>query len=254
MNRLKDKVVLVTGGASGIGKAVVSLFAAQGAKVAITDINEADGQALVEELKAQGREVRFWRLDVSQEDNCRQVVDDIARTFGRVDILINNAGLTGKDTATHETDTADWDRVFAIDVKGVFFMTKYAVPLMRQNGGGAIVNMSSIFGLIGARAVEMSAYHAAKAAVVGMTRRDAVSYAKDRIRVNSLHPGTILTPLVEEIMHNTPTYEAMMADLHATPYFGTPEDVAYAALFLASDEARFITGVQLPVDGGYTAQ
>lgn len=252
--RLKDKVAIITGGASGIGRAMSELFAKQGATVAITDINEQAGQALAEQINHHGGCAKFWQLDVSLENHCKNVINDIANTFGTVDILINNAGLVGADTATHETDEKDWDFVFDVDVKGVFFMTKHTVPHMQKQGKGSIVNLSSIFGLIGSRAVKMSAYHAAKGAVTGMTKRDAISYGKDKIRVNSLHPGTILTPLVDDIMAENKEYERIMADLHPIGYFGTPEDVAYAALFLASDEAKFITGIELPVDGGYLAQ
>jgi len=164
--------------------------------------------------------------------------------------------VTGVDKPTHEVTEAEWDAVFDVDVKGVFFCTKHAVPYMKQNGKGSIVNLSSIYGLVGSP--ELAPYHAAKGAVTLMTRKDAVTYGKDNIRVNSVHPGTIMTPLVEELGSRMegglPAYEKMMAARHPIGHTGKPEDVAYGVLYLASDESSFTTGAQLAIDGGYTAQ
>jgi len=252
MARLKDKVAIITGAAAGMGQAMAILFAREGAKVAVTDLNEEQGRQVVDGIAADGGEAHFWKLDVSSEENIRQVYREVAEKWGTIDILINNAGVTGVDKPTHELSEEEWDFVFNVDVKGVFFSTKHAVPYMKKNGKGSIVNFSSIYGLVGSH--ELTAYHAAKGAVTLMTKKDAITYGPDHIRVNSVHPGTILTPLVQKLADNTPGYKERQVAKHPIGYLGNPEDVAYAVLFLASDEARFVTGAQLVVDGGYTAQ
>ena len=252
MNRLEGKVAIITGAAAGMGKSCAELFAEEGAKVVVTDICVADGEKVVREIKNNGGEATFYKLDVSNEKNCKEVTDAVVEKYGKLDILINNAGVTGADKPTHELSEEEWDFVFNVDVKGVFFMTKHAVPHMKANGSGAIVNFSSIYGLVGSR--ELTSYHAAKGAVTLMTKKDALTYAKDGIRVNSVHPGTIKTPLVQNLIDNDPEYEAKQLRLHPIGYLGNPIDVAYGVLFLASDEARFVTGTQLVIDGGYTAQ
>jgi len=252
MNRLLDKVAIVTGAGMGIGEATAVLFAREGARVAVVDINDQAGQQVANKIRAEGGMAEFWHLDVSNEENCKSVVSEVVRKWGKLDVLVNNAGITGVDKQTHEYTSEEWDAVYRVDVKGVFFMTKYAVPEMKKNGQGSIVNLSSIWGLVGSQ--EFAAYHAAKGAVTLMTKKDAVVYGPDHIRVNSLHPGTVLTPLIA----GDPKYMAggMEHDIALTPlgYLGQPEDIGYAALFLASDEARFLTGANIPVDGGYTAQ
>ena len=252
MGRLEGKVAIVTGASAGMGNATAKLFASEGAKVAVTDIDVVNGEAVVEEIKANGGEAAFFKLDVSKEEDCKEVTRAVVEKYGKLDILINNAGVTGVDKPTHELTEEEWDFVFNVDVKGVFFMTKHAVPYMKENGQGSIVNFSSIYGLVGSR--ELTPYHAAKGAVTLMTKKDALTYAKDHIRVNSVHPGTIKTPLVQNLIDNDPEYEAKQLRLHPIGYLGNPIDVAYAVLFLASDEARFVTGAQLAIDGGYTAQ
>jgi NAD(P)-dependent dehydrogenase (short-subunit alcohol dehydrogenase family) len=256
MARVQGKAAVVTGGSAGIGKAIAQVLAREGAQVAVTDIDEKQGAQTVKEIEQAGGKARFWKLDVSKEKEVQAVFREIAETFGKIDILVNNAGITGVDKPTHEVTEEEWDMVFDVDVKGVFFCTKYAVPLMKKNGGGSIVNISSIYGLVGSR--ELAPYHAAKGAVTLMTRKDAVTYGKDGIRVNSVHPGTIMTPLVEElgsrIEGGLEAYEKMMADRHPIGHTGKPEDVAYGVLYLASDESPFTTGAALTIDGGYTAQ
>jgi len=252
MDRLKDKVAIVTGAGAGMGKATAILFAKEGAKVAVTDINEENGQKTVDEILKEGGEAQFWKLDVSKEKNCESVVKGVVDKWGKLDVLVNNAGVTGANKPTHELTEEEWDYVFNVDVKGVFFMTKHSVPYMKENGKGSIINFSSIYGLVGSR--ELTPYHAAKGAVALLTKKDAITYGPSHIRVNSVHPGTILTPLVQSLVDEDPEYEAKQVKLHPIGYLGKPEDVAYAVLFLASDEARFVTGAQFVIDGGYTAQ
>ncbi len=252
MNRLDGKVAIITGSGDGIGKAIAKIFAAEGAKVAVTCRRENVGSAVAEEIKSVGGTAMYIPLDVTKEESCKNVVDTVLKKWGKIDILVNNAGMVGSDKPTHEFLETDWDKVFSTDVKGVFFMTKHCLPHMMENKKGSIVNMSSIAGLIGAD--ELPAYYAAKGAVSIMTKRDAVSYAKYNIRINSVHPGTIMTPLMQDVVNQNPDYLEMDLKRYPLGFFGEPDDVAYAALYLASDEARFVTGAQIAVDGGYTAQ
>lgn len=252
MERLKEKVAIVTGAGTGMGKATAKLFAEEGAKVAVTDVNEETAKQTCEEIVAAGGEAAYYKLDVSCEKDCKDVIGAVVAKWGKLDVLVNNAGVTGVDKPTHELTEKEWDFVFNVDVKGVFFMTKHAVPYMKENGKGSIINFSSIYGIVGSR--ELPAYHAAKGAVSLMTKKDAITYAADHIRVNSVHPGTILTPLVQSLADQDPEYLAKQLALHPLGYLGQPIDVAYGVLFLASDEARFVTGSQLVIDGGYTAK
>ncbi|MBM7245218.1 SDR family oxidoreductase [Rhodococcus fascians] len=255
MSRLTDKVAIVTGSGKGMGRAMATLFAAQGAAVAVTDVSEKDGVETVRLIEEQGGRAAFWRLDVSDEAEVSSVFEQVTAEFGKLDILVNNAGISGVDKPTHEVTEAEWDAVFAVDVKGVFFCTKHAIGHLRANSGGSIVNISSIYGLVGSH--EMAPYHAAKGAVTIMTKKDAVTYGRDGIRVNSVHPGTILTPFVRELAERSEGglrgYLDIMEPKHPIGHVGEPEDVANAVLFLASDEARFVHGAALVVDGGYTA-
>ena len=255
MSRLTDKVAIVTGSGKGMGRAMATLFASQGAAVAVTDVSESDGLETVRLIEEQGGRAAFWHLDVRDEAEVSSVFEQVTATFGKLDILVNNAGISGVDKPTHEVTEAEWDAVFAVDVKGVFFCTKHAIGHLRANGGGSIVNISSIYGLVGSH--EMAPYHAAKGAVTIMTKKDAVTYGRDGIRVNSVHPGTILTPFVRELAERSEGglrgYLDIMEPKHPIGHVGEPEDVANAVLFLASDEARFVHGAALVVDGGYTA-
>ncbi len=252
MDRVKDKVVIVTGAGDGIGKAIAKMYAKEGAKVAVTDIAIEKGKNTAEEIKAEGGIAEFWELNVSNEAECKYVTELVLAKWGRIDVLVNNAGLVGIDKPTHEFEDKDWDKVFSVDVKGVFYMTKYCVPGMMENRKGAIINMSSIDGLVGVD--ELPAYCAAKGAVTMMTKHDAVAYAPYNIRVNSIHPGTIMTPLMQDVVDQNPGYLEMDLKRYPIGYFGEPDDVAYAALYLGSDEAKFVVGAQLVVDGGFTVQ
>lgn len=255
MKRLDGKVAIVTGGAVGIGRAAAIRMAEEGASVAVLDLQTDQGDRLTEELRSRKFPARFWSCDVSNESEVARVFSEVASHFGKVDIVVNNAGIAGVNKPTHELTEAEWDRVQAINVKGVFFCTKHAIPLLRKAGGGSIVNLSSIYGLISAP--DVPAYHASKGAVRLMTKTDALLYAADRIRVNSIHPGFIWTPMVEAHLRASGDVEAgrIATDaLHPLGHMGEPDDIAWGIVYLASDEAKFITGAELVIDGGYTAR
>jgi NAD(P)-dependent dehydrogenase (short-subunit alcohol dehydrogenase family) len=204
MKRIENKVVVVTGGALGIGRETCLLLAKEGAKVAITDVLDKEGQNLVKEINQAGGEAKFWHLDVSNEKEVEKVYADVVKEFGKLDATVNNAGIAGADKPTHELSEKEWDAVMNVNVKGVFFCTKYAIPHMQKTGSGSIINLSSIYGLVGAG--DIPPYHASKGAVRLMTKNDALIYAKDKIRVNSVHPGFIWTPLVEALGKNNPEF------------------------------------------------
>lgn len=254
--RLSGKRALITGAASGMGRATAEIFALEGATVAVTDIDEAGATQVASSIMDSLGAARAWSLDVSREADVQRVVTDVAEHFGTIDVLVNCAGIIGVDAPTHEVTEADWDALFAIDVKGVFLTTKHTIPHMIRNGGGSIVNFSSIYGLIGND--EFTPYHVAKGAVTMQTRQDAATYGQYGIRVNSVHPSTVLTPLVEGIANaypgGLPAYEQMMTAYQSIRRLGRPEEVAYAVLYLASDESEWVTGVNLPIDGGYVAR
>jgi NAD(P)-dependent dehydrogenase (short-subunit alcohol dehydrogenase family) len=248
--RLAGKVALVTGGASGMGQSEATIFAQEGARVVVGDLLEAEGLQTVAKIVAAGGQARFVKLDVTQEADWRDAVAATVASFGKLDILVNNAGISGSfdpDTMS----TAAWDTLMNVNAKGVFLGMKHAVPAMRQAGGGAIVNISSISGFVGQDQIHMG-YNASKGAVRLMTKAAAVQYARDGIRVNSVHPG-IMPPMRTSKASADPQWRAKA--LRAVPMKreGRVEEVAHAVLFLASDEASYITGTELVVDGGYLA-
>ncbi len=254
--RVENKAAIVTGGARGIGKATCCVLAEHGAKVAVADIIDDEGEAVAEEIRENGGDAEYYRLDTSREQEVSDVFKRIRDKFGSIDVLVNNAGISGTNAPTHEISESDWQRVIDINVKGVFLCTKHAVPYMKGNGGGSIVNLSSIYGIVGAP--DLPAYHASKGAVRLMAKTDALLYAKDGIRVNSVHPGFIWTPLVEELASRSEegaeAFREKLACRHPIGHVGEPEDIAYGILYLASDEAKFVTGSELVIDGGYTAR
>lgn len=255
MNRLAGKVAIVTGAALGLGRAAARRMSEEGATVAVLDMMEGEGAELARELRALGGEAHFWRCDVSSEAEVASVIDAVAARYGRVDILVNNAGVAGVSKPTHEITEAEWDFVQGINVKGVFFCTKHAIPHLKRAGGGSIINLSSIYGLVGG--ADVPPYHASKGAVRLMTKTDALIYAPDRIRVNSIHPGFILTPMVEHHLDTMDDREAAreaVEALHPLGHIGEPDDIAWGVVYLASDEAKFVTGAELVIDGGYTAR
>jgi len=256
MGRVDDLVIIVTGGAMGIGEAAARLLAREGARVAITDIDESAGRTVAKAIRGAGGEAQFWPLDVGDEEAVRTTFAEIHDHYEGLNVLVNNAGISGANKPTHEVTEDEWDHVMQINVKGVFFCTKHAIPYLREAGGGSIVNLSSIYGLVSAP--DVPPYHASKGAVRLMTKTDALLYAEDEIRVNSVHPGFIWTPMVEEhLKRSTDDPEearAATAALHPLGHLGEPDDIAYGVLYLASDESKFVTGSELVIDGGYTAR
>ncbi|MDZ4737336.1 MAG: glucose 1-dehydrogenase [Rhodospirillaceae bacterium] len=255
MDRLKGKVAIVTGAAMGIGRAIATRMSAEGARVALLDILDNEGATLAKALAASGPGAHYWHCDVTKEVDIARVFGDVVRRFGRLDVLVNNAGIAGVDRPTHEVTEAEWDLVQAVNVKGVFFCTKHAIAPMRAAGGGSIINLSSIYGLVGAP--DSPPYHAAKGAVRLMAKTDALIYAANRIRVNSIHPGFIWTPLVENELAAVGDPAATRREIelrHPLGGMGEPDDIAWGAVYLASDEAKFVTGSELVIDGGYTAR
>jgi NAD(P)-dependent dehydrogenase (short-subunit alcohol dehydrogenase family) len=256
MNRLAGKIAIVTGGAAGIGRACVIRMAEQGAKVAIFDVLKAEGRALADEIAANGGQATFWKVDVADEGGLKSAIDDAAARFGGLNVIVNNAGISGPPKPTDQVTEAEWDRVQAVNVKGVFFGTKHAIPHLRAARGGAIINLCSIAGLIGVGGI--APYHASKGAVRLMTKNDAITYAPEQIRVNSIHPGYIWTPMVENHLRATSddleAAKATAGSVHPIGHMGEPDDIAWAVVYLASDEAKFVTGTELVVDGGYTAR
>lgn len=256
MKRVNKKVAVITGAALGIGKASALLLAQEGAAVAITDINQQAGEELAVEIAAAGGLAKYWYLDSSDEDNVLKVFSEIANEFGSIDILVNNAGIAGVNKPTHEISKAEWEAVININVTGVFLCTKHVIPHMLNASAGSIINLSSIYGLVGA--ADLPPYHASKGAVRLMTKNDALIYAKENIRVNSIHPGFIWTPLVKALAEASPegaeAFKEQLDSKHPIGHVGEPDDIAYGVLYLASDEAKFITGSELIIDGGYTCQ
>lgn len=256
MKRLKDLTCIVTGAANGIGKATCERLAEEGAKVAVTDLADDDGATLRDAISKSGGTADYWHLDVTDEVEVIRVFDEVAKRFGKIDVVVNNAGISGTDKPTHEITADEWQKVMDINVNGVFYCTKAAIPHMLKAGGGSIVNLSSIYGIIGAP--DIPPYHASKGAVRVMSKTDALLYAKDGIRVNSVHPGFIWTPLVEAMAEASEegkdAFREQLDGLHPIGHVGEPKDIAAGIAYLASSDAKFVIGSELVIDGGYTAQ
>jgi NAD(P)-dependent dehydrogenase (short-subunit alcohol dehydrogenase family) len=247
--RLANKVAIVTGAAHGMGESEAVLFAREGASVIVADL-DPDGQKVADRIAGAGGRARFVKLDVASEAEWEEAVKATVAAYGRLDILVNNAGISG----THDPDTLSttaWDRLMTINAKGVFLGMKHAVSAMRQGGGGSIVNISSISGFVGQDKIHMG-YNASKGAVRIMTKTAAVQYGRDGIRVNSVHPG-FLPPMRTSRASADPAWRKPLLDAVPLRREGRVEEVAYAVLFLASDEASYITGTELVVDGGFLA-
>jgi cyclopentanol dehydrogenase len=249
--RLENKVALISGGARGMGTAEARLFASEGAKIVIGDVLEEEGRQTEAQINESGGECLFVRLDVTSESAWQEAVAATVARCGKLDILVNNAGIGGGGGIVEETTAERWDTVMDINAKGVFLGTKAAIPEMRKVGGGSIINISSIYGLVGSPG--STAYPASKGAIRLLTKSTAIQYAREGIRANSVHPGLIETPMTERISANP---ESLHRYISGTPLgrMGEPDDVAYGVLFLASDESSFMTGSELVIDGGWTAQ
>ncbi len=249
MGRLDGKVALISGGARGMGATEARMFAQEGASVVFGDVLDELGAQVEAEIRELGGEATYLHLDVTQEDQWRAAVDLAVSRYGKLDILVNNAGIVRRLTI-EETTVEDWDAVLNVNAKGVFLGSKQAIPAMRAAGGGSIVNISSISGMV---SIGPPAYIASKGAVRLLTKSTAIQYAADNIRCNSVHPGPIETPMRQEGQANSamPSTGATLVPLGRV---GTTEDIAYGVLFLASDEASFVTGSELVIDGGYIAQ
>ena len=254
MDRVKGKVAIVTGAASGLGRAIASLLAKEGAKVTVTDINEVNGKEVAEEIRREGGEAIFIKLDVSSERNWNELIEKTLAEFGKLDILVNNAGVMLvkeiKDMSLEE-----WHRLMSVNLDGAFLGTKYAIRAMKSSGGGSIVNMSSAAGIVGTLD-DTSAYCASKGAVRLFTKAAALECSKAghnyNIRVNSVHPGVTQTPMTESMLKDE-AIKKRLEDSHPIGRIAEPIDQAYGVLYLASDESKFVTGAEMVIDGGWTA-
>lgn len=256
MGRVEGKVAVVTGGAGGIGQEICRVLAREGASVALVDFDDKRAREVVEEIGREGGMAKHWRLDITDEAAVAEAFADVARSFGQINVLVNTAAITGTSKPAHESTEEEFDKVFAVNVKGTWLCTKHAIRQMLESGGGSIIDFSSTYGLVGNDDIPL--YHATKGAVRLMAKTDAVTYAKENIRVNSLHPGSIRTPMSEAAASISPEgpeeYIRKLTEAHPVGRQGEPEDIAYGVLYLASEESRFVTGSELVIDGGYTAQ
>ena len=251
MGRLDGKVALISGGARGQGACEARMFCREGAHVVCGDILDEAGKQVETEIRAAGGEVTYVHLNVTSEADWRAAVETAERRYGKLNVLVNNAGILLRKGIEAMTED-DWDRIMAVNVKGVFLGTKHTIPAMRRAGGGSIINISSTAGLVGSPG-DSSAYTATKGAVRLFTKATAIQHAKDNIRCNSVHPGPIATDMIKEMLDNPTQWEQRLQRLPMRRV-GRPEDVAYGVLYLASDESAFMTGSELVIDGGTTAQ
>jgi NAD(P)-dependent dehydrogenase (short-subunit alcohol dehydrogenase family) len=258
MSKYKDKVVIVTGGAKGIGRGICLAFAGEGARVVCADMDKAAGAQIVADAKGLAGEIRFHHADVSQSSECRALVDAVVSEWGGVDVLCNNVGIqpTNSYLPAHELPEEMWDRIMDVNLKSGFLMSKYCIPEMKKRGGGVIINTASVQGLQSANLVP--AYAASKGGMIMLTRQLALDYARDNIRVLAVNPGTIETPLVAEaaaaMEESYEELKARWAAAHPIGRIGQPADIAKVVLFLASDDASFMTGEYVNVDGGMMAK
>jgi len=251
VDRVKGKVAIVTGGANGIGEASAKLLAREGASVAIVDIDDENGKRVAEEIQAEGGIADFWHMDISKEKEVEQVCADINNKYGKLHILVNNAGIPGHRKPPHETTSEEWDRIMNVNLKGAFFCTRHAAPYMLKSGSGSIINIASVYGIIGCDTPD---YDTSKGAMRAMTKSDALVYGKSNIRVNSIHPGNIITPLfrklVDKIGGGLEYTIKILSAMCPMDRMGKPEEIAYGVLFLASDESSYMTAAELVIDGG----
>jgi len=251
MDRLKDKVAIVTGGGSGIGESTAKLMAKEGAKVAVVDIDDKGGQRVVKEIKAAGGNAEFWHMNIAAEKEVEKVFADINKKIGKLNILVNNAGIAGTGGLLEQTTAEQFDAVMNVNLRGTFFCAKHAVPFMLQAGGGSVINVSSIMGMLGGPALP---YNTSKGGIRNLTKSEAFLYSRKNIRFNSVHPGYIITPLFTNLASKEPqgVDAAIKREGERIPLgrMGQPEEIAAGILFLASDESSYITGAELVIDGG----
>ena len=250
--RLDGKVTIITGGGSGMGKTAAELFAREGARVVVSDVSEAAGEGVVSAVRAAGGEATFVRADVSSEDDARAMVQHAVAAYGRVDALYNNAGIMPEaDHSVIDTDVATWDKVMAVNVRGVFLGCKYAIPQMLDQGSGSIINISSFVAILGC-SVPQDAYTASKGAVLALTRSLAVQFAGRGVRSNSISPGPIETPLLMDWLLKDEAAKTLRLNRNPTGRFGKPEEIVNVGIYLASDESRWTNGANFVIDGGIT--
>ena len=248
--RLQDKVSIITGAGSGMGRTAALLFAAHGAKVVVAEFSEAAGAETVRLVREAGGEASFVRADVSKEADAKAMVDHAVATYGRLDVLYNNAGVMPEaDHSVTDTEVDVWDQVMAVNVRGVFLGCKYAIPQMVAGGGGSIINIASFVALLGC-SVPQDAYTASKGALLALTRSLAVQFGPRGVRTNAICPGPIETPLLMDWLLKDEAAKQLRLARNPTGRFGKPEEIAYMAVYLGSDESRFTNGAQLVVDGG----
>ena len=250
MKTLENKVAIITGAGSGIGKSTALLFAKEGAKVAVTDINEEHGNSVVKEIEANGGDAIFIKADTSKAEDSEMTVKKTIEKFGQLDIAVNNAGISGPTEPIGEYSIEAWDKVISINLSGVFYGMRYQIPEMQKAGKGSIINVASILGQVGF--ANSSAYAAAKHGVVGLTKTAGLEYGKSGVRINAVGPAFIETPLVKDSLSED-AYNSL-AEMHSMGRLGQPNEVAELFLWLASDKASFATGAYYPIDGGYLAK
>ena len=250
--RLAGKVAVITGAGSGIGRATAILFAREGAAVLVADVAEGGGQETMAAITGAGGEAAFLRTDVAHAEQVRAMVQTAVDRFGTINVLYNNAGIAGESRWLAQSNEENWHRVIAVNLTGVYLGMRYAIPIMMERGGGSIISTASVAGMVGWR--QAAAYSAAKAGVINLTRTAALEYARFGIRVNCICPGVIRTPLLDSVQGADEPSQSRLLSMQPMPRLGEPDDIAYMALYLASDESKFVTGAAMVVDGGYTAR
>ena len=253
MERVKGKVAIVTGGANGIGEATAKLLAKEGASVAIVDIDDENGGRVVEEIISLGGQAVYRHADITKEEEVAQAFANFYEKYGKLHILVNNAGIAGARVPAHKATVKDFDRIMDTNLKGTFICTKHAIPYILKTGPGSVINVASIYGIV---ASDVPFYDATKGAMRAMTKSDAILYSKDNIRFNSVHPGNIETPLFRKLVKEEDPQGLdhavrMLSVTNPLKRMGTPEDIAYGILYLASDESSYVNGTELVIDGGF---
>ncbi len=255
MDRVKGKVAIVTGGANGIGEAAARLLAKEGACVGIVDIDDTGGERVVEEIISAGGDAAYEHADITVEKDVAEAFEKFFNRYGKLHILVNNAGIAGPRKPAHEATVRDFEKIMDVNLKGTFICTKYAVPYILKTGPGSVVNVASIYGIV---ASDVPIYDTSKGGMRAMTKSDAILYARDNIRFNSVHPGNIETPLFRKLVKEVDPQGLehavhMLSVTNPLNRMGTPEDIAYGILYLASDESSYVNGTELVIDGGFTS-